>query len=138
MPDVLEVWLHGPSRNDLRHVGQLQIELVVPGVQRQATKCDLIHVEAADTVGEAGVDEARAKLVVRPPGHLSAEYDAPARVKIDEIAIRRGNRTYAEYRNAAVRGCACRTIELLVEHRIDAGIAAVFDRYPEAGRIGKR
>src|SRR5438128_10295419 len=30
MSDVLKVRLHGPARNDLRHVGQLEIEFVIP------------------------------------------------------------------------------------------------------------
>src|SRR5947209_4818123 len=96
MPDVLEVRLYGPSGDDLRHVGQLEVHLIVSNLQRLPRECDLIPVEAANVVGKPRVDDTRTELVVWPTRHHAGEDNTATRIDIDQIAIRRRYRASAK------------------------------------------
>src|SRR2546421_3678825 len=137
MTNELKVGLHGPTGNNLRPVRELNIHLIVPNRNGHACEQDVVSVEPLNAVGKPGVDHTCAESVIRPIGNHAGEYDTAVDVSIDKIAVGRANRDPAEYRNSALRVTILRSVELLVDHRIKAGITRTLDRYSRAIRIGQ-
>src|SRR5262249_42755390 len=137
-PDRRVYWLNRPAGNDLSDIGQFQIGFIVTRWRDQGAKVDLILIEAAYAVGEAGVDDTCTKSIVRSVRYHSAKYDSAVNIETDCIGVGWADRSRAEYRHAAVTVAAFGTIDLLVDHTVDPPVTAVHERQAIACRAGKR
>ena len=62
MPDELQVRLHRPAGNDLRHIGQLEVGFVVANRAWHPGEQHGVAIEGPDAVGEPGVNDACTEL----------------------------------------------------------------------------
>jgi malic enzyme len=127
--------LYRPAGRDLRHIGQLQIGLVVPHHVRQTRERDLVEIEGPHRAGIPRVHDAGAELVGRTARHQAVEDDSAIDVEVDQDTVRRTGRDAAEHRGAAVGLAAAEPPDLLIDHTIEAVIATKPRRHAGAGRI---
>src|SRR5262249_48584357 len=108
-----------------------------PRWREQSAEIDLVLIKAAYAVGEAGVDDARPKSIVRSVRY-AAKYNSAIKIEADVILVGWADRSTGEYRYAAVTVATLGTIDLLVDYTVDAPVAAMHERHAVACRTSER